>query len=116
MALRLLARLPRRLAPPIPALLSLSAAIFGSGQVLDTAGAPHPWQGPDSAHPVGEGRDEAEIFLHMLLADPAGRDNAAGRKRERRAEDRFQHYMDSLCQQRVGHGVGGALGLVGGAT
>src|SRR5207302_6380577 len=31
-------------------------SLFGSGPVLDAAGAPHPWQGPDRAHPVGERR------------------------------------------------------------
>jgi hypothetical protein len=69
--------------PPIPALLSLCAAIFGSGPVLAAAGAPHPGQRPDGAHPVGEGRDEAEVFLDVLLADPPGRDHLAGRQRER---------------------------------
>jgi hypothetical protein len=37
--------------------------------VVEAAGMPHPWQRPDRAHPVGEGRDETEILLDMLLAD-----------------------------------------------
>ena len=69
--------------------------------VFETAGAPHPRQRPDGAHPVGETGDEAEIPLHMLLADPAGRDHPAGRERERRAEDRLQHeYALGMMPQR----------------
>src|SRR5438445_12564578 len=72
---------------PIPALLSL----FGSGPVLDAAGAPHPWQWPDGAHPVGERGDETEVLFDVLLADPAGRNHLAARQGERRAEDGLQH-------------------------
>jgi hypothetical protein len=46
------------------------------GPVLEAAGAAHPGQRPDGAHPVGDGRDEAEILLDMLFANPAGRDHA----------------------------------------
>src|SRR5438046_64419 len=70
----------------LPALLSL----FGSGPVLDAAGAPHPWQGPDGAHPVGERRDETEVLFDMLLADPAGWDQLAARQGERWSEHCFQ--------------------------
>src|SRR5205823_2536363 len=61
------------------------------GAVLEAAAAPHPWQGPDGPHPVGERRDEAEVLFDVLLADPAGGDDLAARQRERRAEHRFQH-------------------------
>ena len=47
------------------------------GPVIEAAGAAHPRQRTDRAHPVGKGRDEAEILLHVLLADIAGRNNAA---------------------------------------
>jgi hypothetical protein len=67
-----------------------------SRAVFKAAGAPHARQGPDRAHPVGEGRDEPEILLHVLLADPAGRYDAPGRERNGRAEDRLKH-ENALC-------------------
>jgi len=51
--------------------------------VLEAVGAAHSGQRPDGAHPVGERRDEAEILLDMLFANPAGRDHAAGRQADR---------------------------------
>ena len=60
-------------------------------QRLNLCGPAHPWLGPDGFHPVGEARDEAEVFLHMLLANPAGRDDAPGREREGRPQDRLGH-------------------------
>jgi hypothetical protein len=65
--------------------------LFTSRPVFEASGAPHPRQGTDRAHPVGEGRDEAEVQLHMLFADPAGRYDAPGRERQRRAVKRLQH-------------------------
>ena len=43
-------------------------------QGLDLLGPAHPRLGPDRLDPVGEARDEAEVFADMLLADPAGWD------------------------------------------
>ena len=58
---------------------------------LDPFGPTHPGLGPDGLHPIGEARDEAKVFLDMLLADPAGRDDAPSREREGRAENRLGH-------------------------
>ena len=58
---------------------------------LDPHGPAHPGLGPEGLHPVGKTRDEAEVFPHMLLSDPTGRDDAPGREREGRPEDRFGH-------------------------
>lgn len=40
---------------------------------LDPLSAAHPRFRPNSFHPVGETRDEAQIFADMLLTDPRGR-------------------------------------------
>ena len=60
-------------------------------QNLDPRGPAHPGLGPDGLHPVGEARDEAKVFLDMLLTDPAGRDDAPGRECEGRPENRLGH-------------------------
>lgn len=60
-------------------------------QRLDPLGPAHPGLGPDGLHPVGETRDETEIFLHMLLTDPAGRDDAPGRECKGGTENRLGH-------------------------
>jgi len=60
-------------------------------QRLDLCSPAHPGLGPDSLHPVGETRDEAKVFLNMLLTDPPGRDDASGRQREGLAENRLGH-------------------------
>ena len=54
---------------------------------LDLLGAAHPGLWADTLHPIGKGRDEAEILDDMLLADPARRDDAAGRQGDGRTED-----------------------------
>ena len=58
---------------------------------LDPLGPAHPRLWPDGLYPVGEARDEAEVFLHMLFANPAGRDDAPGREGEGRPENRLGH-------------------------
>ena len=60
-------------------------------QGLNPRGPTHPRLGPDGLHPVGEARDEADVFLHMLLANPTSRDDAPGRERNGRPEDRLSH-------------------------
>ena len=60
-------------------------------QRLDPRRPAHPRFGPDGLHPVSETRDETEIFLHMLLTDPAGRDDAPGRECEGGTENRLGH-------------------------
>jgi hypothetical protein len=47
--------------------------LFRNGSVFEAAGTAHPWQRADRAHPVREGRDEAEVLLDVLFADPARR-------------------------------------------
>jgi hypothetical protein len=49
--------------------------------------AAHPWFRTDTLHPIGKGRDEAEILDDMLFADPARGNDAAGRQDDGRAED-----------------------------
>ena len=66
-------------------------------QRLDPLGPTHPGLGPDGLHPVGKARDEAEVFLHMLLTDPAGRDDAPGRERKGRPENR----LGQACKANV---------------
>lgn len=61
------------------------------GQGLDPRGPAHPGFGPDGLYPVCEARDEAEVLLDMLLAHPAGRNDAPGREREGRTENRLRH-------------------------
>lgn len=58
---------------------------------LDPFGPTHPRLGPNGLHPIDEARDEAEVLLNMLLADPAGRDDTPGREGEGRAENRLGH-------------------------
>jgi len=70
-------------------------------QRLDPLGPAHPGRGPDGLHPVGETRDEAEVFLHMLFPHPAGRDDTSGRERESRTENRLGHYIDRVGQNRL---------------
>ena len=60
-------------------------------QGLDPLGPSHPGLGPDGLHPISEARNEAEVFLQMLLADPSSRDDAPGREGERRPEDGLGH-------------------------
>ena len=63
----------------------------GIDLLVDRLCAAHPGLGPDAAHPVGETRDEAEIFADMLLADQAHRNDAPGRERDGRPEEALQH-------------------------
>ena len=58
---------------------------------MDRLGPAHPELGADAAHPIRETRDEAEVFVHMLLADQPDRHHAAGLDRDRRAEEALQH-------------------------
>src|SRR5882724_1425492 len=44
---------------------------------LDLLRAAHPGLWADTLHPIGKGRNEAEILNDMLLADPACRDDPA---------------------------------------
>ena len=53
----------------------------------DLLRAAHPWLWADTFHPIGKRRDEAEILDDMLLADPARRDDPAGRQGDGRTED-----------------------------
>ncbi len=64
-------------------------------QSLDPFRPAHPGLGTDRLHPVSKTRDEAEVLLHMLLADPAGRDDAPGREGEGLPEDRLGMKMPS---------------------
>ena len=58
---------------------------------MDGLGAAHPGLGPDTAHPVGEAWDEAQIFADMLFADQANRHDAPARDRDRGPEETFEH-------------------------
>jgi hypothetical protein len=70
------------------------------GPVVETAGAPHPRQGPDRAHPVGEGRDEAEIKPHrrrrtsLIGLAPAAVSNPAGGPPQCRAGVHHNHIFE----------------------
>ena len=57
---------------------------------LDLLRTSHPRLGPDRPRPVCEARDEPKVFLHMLLADPAGRDHPAGGEGQGLAVDLLQ--------------------------
>lgn len=67
-------------------------------QYLYLFGSAHPRLGPDCLHPVGEAWDKAQVFFHVLFANPPGRDDAPGRQGDRRPEDRLGLYIDKLCQ------------------
>src|SRR3984957_14854896 len=71
--------------------LVLRTAGEGIDVAVDRLGAAHPGLGPDAAHPVGEARDEAQIFADMLFADQADRHDAASRKLDRGPEEAFEH-------------------------
>ena len=43
--------------------------------------AAHPRLRTDCLGPIGKGRNKAEVFADMLLADPSNRDHPAGRER-----------------------------------
>ena len=60
-------------------------------EIFESLGATHPGFRAYGSCPIGEGRDEAEIFAHMLLADPAHRNNAAGREADGMAEYGLGH-------------------------
>ncbi len=51
----------------------------------------HPGLGTDGAGPIGEGGDSAQIFAHVLLADPACGNDAAAGESQCCAVDRFEH-------------------------
>src|ERR1700722_5254243 len=88
--------------------LVLRAAGEGIDVAVDRLGAAHPGLGPGAAHPVGEARDEAQIFADMLLADQADRHDAAGRERDRRPEEAFEHEdAFGVMPQRAMPEVGG---------
>ena len=72
-------------------------------QRLDPRRPAHPGLRPYGLHPVSEARDEAEVLLDMLLAHPAGRDDAAGRKPEGRTEDRLglEYALSMLSGQSI---------------
>ena len=68
---------------------------------LDPLGPAHPGLGADRFHPIRKAGDEAEVLLHMLLANPTGRDDAPCRERERRAKNRLGHeYALGMVAQR----------------
>src|ERR1700677_3936219 len=81
---------------------------------MDGLGAAHPGLGPDTAHPVGEARDEAQIFADMPFADQANRHDAAGRERDRGPEEPFQHEnaFGVMPQRAMPKIRGNRLGLV----
>src|SRR5580700_4881967 len=58
---------------------------------MDRLRPAHPEFRADAAYPVREARDETEVLPHMLLADQPDRHHAAGRDRDRRAEETLQH-------------------------
>ena len=60
-------------------------------QRLDPRRPAHPGLGPDGLHPIGKARDEAEVLLDMLLADPSRRNDAPGRECEAGTENRLGH-------------------------
>jgi len=64
---------------------------------MNRLGTAHPRLGADAPHPIGEARDEAKIFAHMLLADKTHRHDAAGGDRDCWAEEPLQHYIDRLA-------------------
>src|ERR1700685_922749 len=51
----------------------------------------HPWFRADCFYPIRKRRDKAQIFAHMLLAHPSGRDGPSGRQHDRTAEDGLGH-------------------------
>src|SRR5271166_2885161 len=63
----------------------------GIDVATDRLAPAHPRFGVDAAHLIREARNEAEVFAHMLFADRSHRRHAAGRDRDRRAEEALQH-------------------------
>lgn len=64
-----------------------SFGAFVVGWSLQLGTRPHPGLRLDFLEPVGGGRDPAEVFLHVLLADEADGDFLAVRVRNGHSED-----------------------------
>src|ERR1700685_3317662 len=59
--------------------------------VFELLGAAHPGFGAYRLHPIRKRWNESEVFPDMLLAYTAGRDDPAGRERNRATENGLRH-------------------------